>query len=105
MLDFIPKTILKDLQLDELPEDEKAVLTENIAGVVFQGTMLRVFELLSEPQLEELGKLFEASSTDSEDAEKKEAIYNFLKSNVPTLDTIVTEEILVLKNEFNKQSP
>ncbi len=100
MTDTLQDTLMKDLGLDELPDEERAQLADQIAGIVFQGTMLRVLDLLDEAKQEELGNLFEASTNVQNDFSKHTAIFDYLATHVPNLDAIIKQEIEQLKVEY-----
>lgn len=101
MFTTLQDTLMRDLGLDELPEEERGRIAEQIAGIVFQGTMLRVLDLLDEVKQEELGDLFEASAKSPDDVELHQKLFSFLREHVPNLDAIVQDEVLALKAEYS----
>ena len=79
-------------ELSMLSEEERNELLADIGEVVFDAVMRRVWDALDADGQDELTKLFEASSDDPENDEKRERIDTFLKERVPDFERFVQEE-------------
>ena len=95
-LSYMPTSIVQQhiinlLNLDYLPDAEKAVLLDKMVEVVNQRALLRVLEGLDKIKKDELEKLLE-EGTD-------EALQQFIQTNVPNFLTMLTEETIKLKEE------
>lgn len=89
---FVQQHIINLLNLDYLPDTEKAVLLDKMVEVVNQRSLLRILEGLDKEKKDEFGKLLD-SGTD-------EALQEFIQVNVPDFVAMLTEETITLKEEM-----
>lgn len=88
---IVQQHIINLLNLDYLPDTQKAVLLDKMVEVVNQRALLRILEGLDKEKKDEFGKLLD-SGTD-------EALQEFIQVNVPDFVTMLTEETIKLKKE------
>lgn len=94
MANPVNQNIIQALGLDNLPEEEKNKMLEEMGRVVYQNIILRVINELKEEDKDELDAFLETNT------DNQEAIYEFLKSKLPNLDEIAAEEV----EKFRKDS-
>lgn len=97
MSDVITQNIIKLLGLDNLPEEKKKALLDQMSSVVQSRIARRVDELLSEEQKEHFNKMVE-------DGADENTLNTYLSEQVPKFDEIATEEIIKFKEEMVKES-
>ncbi|PIS41792.1 MAG: hypothetical protein COT25_01195 [Candidatus Kerfeldbacteria bacterium CG08_land_8_20_14_0_20_42_7] len=97
MNDVITKNIIELLGLENLPEEKKKALLDQMSSVVQSRIARRVDALLSEEQKEHFNKMVA-------DGADENAINAYLSKQVPKFDEIATEEILKFKEEMVKES-
>ncbi len=95
-MDILQKNIVKELGLENLPENEKEETYLRISKIIYQNVMIRVVELLSEENQNELDGLFDKEIQSEEESNK---ILEFLRSKIDNFDDIVVEEIVNFKKE------
>jgi hypothetical protein len=93
----LQENIIKLLGLENLPEDQKQKLLEQMSGVVQSRITRRVDAIFSAEQKDQFNKLTESGAND-------EQIGNFLKITVPNFDNIATEEIIKFKEEMAQEA-
>ena len=93
----LQENIIKLLDLENLPEDQKQKLLEQMSGVVQSRITRRLDAIFSAEQKDQFNKLTESGAND-------EQIGNFLKSAVPNFDNIATEEIIKFKEEMAQEA-
>ncbi len=92
----LAQTLVSELGLDTLPPEKQEKLLDRIGTIIFQGVMMRTFNLLSDVQKDAL----EAQLTGAEGSpENTDKIFAFLAANVPNFDSIVEAEIARFKLE------
>lgn len=91
---IVREHIINLLNLDYLPDAQKAVLLDKMVEVVNQRTLLRILEGLDTAKKDEFRKLLD-SGTD-------EALQQFIQVNVPDFVAMLTEETIKLKEEVVK---
>ena len=94
--DLLEKNIISLLGLESLSEEKKVQFLEKISELVFKRAMVRVMELLSESDQEELGRL-----VDGGDSEKTDA---FIATKVPNFEEIMNNEIITVKEEMKEEA-
>lgn len=94
MANTVNQNIIQALGLDNLPEEEKNKMLEEMGRVVYQNIILRVLEELKEEDKDEFDAFLEKNS------DNQEAIYEFLKSKIPNLDELAAQEV----EKFRKDS-
>lgn len=93
MTNQISQNFLEELGLNNLTEDKKVQLLDDMGRMINQNIIMRVVDAMSEDDKNEFDKVI------GENMENPEAILNFLKSKVPNFDMIVSEEIEKFKKE------
>ncbi len=86
------KNIISQLDLGNLPDDEKQKLIEKLSALVEQKVFLRIVNDLSEEKKEEAARIF----SEGNDEEKA----SFFKENVPNFEEIMIEEIGKVKKDL-----
>lgn len=84
--------IIKDLDLENLPEEEKNSLLNSITSSLQTRISLRVIGMLSESEKNEMEALVEQG-----DDQKVEA---YINSKVPGISSIAKEELMKLREEL-----
>lgn len=94
--EVLESDIFEYLELESLPEDDKAQMMENIIISLRSRMMLRIADILEAKSQEEFEKfkklLSDESVTDTD-------VSSFLQANSINLDTIAAEEAIFLKAE------
>lgn len=86
------KGLIELLEIESLPDEEKAMILDQAAEIVLGRIFLRVDDELKGDDIRaEFDKLL-----DGKDADK---IFEFLSANIPALPQIMEEEILKYKKE------
>jgi hypothetical protein len=93
MEEILNKNIIKELGLDDLPEEEQEKTMLKIGEIIFKGVIVRVLQELSDKEAKEFEELISNKPDD------QEAILNFLQKKVPNLDEITNEEVARFKQE------
>lgn len=86
---LLQSNIINELGIENLPEEKKVELVENISQAVEKKLMLRLLETLNEEQYAELTGI-----------EKDEDRMAKLMEMVPNFDDIMKEEIVAIKQEL-----
>ena len=94
---FLQENIIKLLGLENLPEDQKQKLLNQMSGVVQSRITRRLDAVLSDEQKNQFNKLTESGAND-------EQIGDFLKKSVPDFDDIATKEIIKFKEEMAQEA-
>lgn len=94
--DLLQKNIVSLLGLESLSEERKIQFLEKVTDLIFKQVVIRVMEMLSEADQEELSRLIDIG-----DPEKTNA---FLVEKVPNLEEIMNEEIVAVKEEMLKET-
>lgn len=71
--------------LESLPADEQDKMVEQIAGLIFEGVLIRVMPQMSEDQQKQLEALVTSQAN-------PEQLVAFLSKEVPNFETILQEE-------------
>lgn len=90
---ILTQNIVKELGLDNLPEDKQLEILEKIGSIIFQSVLLRTLDIMSEEDKDEFEKLL------SEKADDPDIVLKFMQNKVPNLDDIVKEEVVKFKTE------
>jgi len=88
----IPQNIIKDLGLQDLPEEKQTELLNSMTESVLKRIAIMVLEHLSEPDQEEFAKIREAN-----DPQK---IDEFLKAKIPDYEKKLQEIVEEFKTEI-----
>ncbi|GEM_PF-1042612 len=86
--------ILVELGLENLPEEEKATILDQLMSLVQKRVMVRILDALTDDQKEEMGALLEKNGGDAD------AVSAWLGDKVPNLPNIVAEETETVKTEL-----
>lgn len=84
--------LFKELGIEEIDADKKAELLDTIAEIVQNRLAMRIVDVLSEQELNQLADLIKSGDD--------RALGEFLDSNVPDYHAIVAEEIRRVKVEL-----
>lgn len=84
--------LFKELGIDEIDADKKAELLDTIAEIVQNRLAVRIVDVLTEQELNQLADLIKSGDD--------KALGEFLDSNVPDYHAIVAEEIRRVKVEL-----
>ncbi|MES2225215.1 MAG: DUF5663 domain-containing protein [Patescibacteria group bacterium] len=87
------ETLLKALDLTELPVEEQEELLLEFNSLVFEGTMLRLIDRMDEPTREAFEALLETDPSDDQ-------VEAFLALKVPDVDSIVEETLADIRNDI-----
>lgn len=93
-MSILSKDIIKEWGLGTLPETKKADVVSRIGRVLFQAILVRSLDILSDAEQTELDQLMSLDETTSED------VLRFLKSKIPTFESLVKEERMNLKEDL-----
>ncbi len=87
--------LFEELNLQELSDDERRVLLEDMSKVIIQGILLKIVESLSLEKQNELTDLFNKAAVGEIE---QEVLINFLYKEIPHLDDLIKEEIAHYKS-------
>lgn len=87
--------ILQELGLQGSSIEQQSELLDMMAELIQNRVMVRISEILTDEQLQELTNL-------SENSEQEDALYVYLQQNVPTYNLLVQEETRKLRNELKR---
>jgi hypothetical protein len=90
MNDTLKQNLVKQLGLDLLPENEQDEAILTIGKIIFEGVILRVMEILDDVDKAALDGLLAGNPSE-------EAMTSFLRSRVPNLNEIVSQEVATFK--------
>lgn len=93
MTNQLTQNFLEELGLNNLPEDKKIQLLDDVGRMIQQNVIFRVIEVMNESDKDEFDRVI------GENMDNPEAILNFLKAKVPNFETIVSEEVEKFKKE------
>lgn len=88
----IQQHIINLLNLDYLPDTQKAALLDKMVEVINQRVFLRILEDFNEEQKGKFEKLLEEGSD--------EDLQTFIQVNVPDFLAMLAEETIILKEEL-----
>lgn len=91
------QNIIRALGLEDLPDEKKLELIEQVSDVVEKRILLRVLESLSPEQRKELDGLL--------DAESQQGVNEFMQKNAPQIPAWIEEEISHAKQELADLPP
>lgn len=93
----LDRNLLDELGLGVLPENEKASLLSHIYETLEMRVGMRLADQMSNEQLDEFEKYFEAKDD--------QGAFHWLESNFPNYKQIVQEEFNKLKEEVKQSAP
>ena len=94
--DNLKNDVLAQLGLGSISDEKKAEIISKISELAQKRIILRVTEEMSEDQRENFEKFLETE----EDPAK---IENYIRENIPNIDSIIEEEMSLLKNDVLSQ--
>jgi len=94
--DNLKNDVLAQLGLGNISDEKKAEIISKISELAQKRIILRVTEEMSEDQRENFEKFLETE----EDPAK---IENYIRENIPNIDSIIEEEMSLLKNDVLSQ--
>ncbi|MEI8360996.1 MAG: hypothetical protein WCG01_02625 [bacterium] len=89
----LQQNILKELGLENMAPEKKAIVMEKIGKVIFQAILIRVLEGMSESDKERFDEHLKNNPDDME------ALFGYLEKNVLYFSDVVEQEILKFKKE------
>ncbi len=92
MTQAVAENLIKALGIETLPDEQKARILDQCAGVIEQRLMLRLMESLPEEKQTELGTLVKDG--------KDQAINDFLGEMAPNFEDWIVDEAAQLKDEL-----
>lgn len=95
-------TLLRDLGLNTLPQEEQDALNADIGEVVFAGVMRRVWESLDYHQQDALLALLKESEQNPGNEEKLTALATFLDTQVPDFTKYIHTEVEALRTVYRE---
>ncbi|HEC30601.1 MAG TPA: hypothetical protein ENI66_01135 [Candidatus Yonathbacteria bacterium] len=95
-MDILQKNIIKELGLENLPEDKREEVYLRISKIIYQNIIIRVVEILSEEEQDEFNKLLDEVAQEEGESDK---VLEFLMAKINNFDDIVAEEIVRFKEE------
>lgn len=98
--DVMESDIFIYLNLEDMPEDDKAKMIENILGSLKSRVMLRIAD-----HLEEQGKFEEFKLILNDENSSEEKINIYLTDNKVPVDVFTAEESIILKSEIMGLKP
>ena len=87
--------LVKELGLDSLPQEKKALLINQMMEVVESRINLEVLSVLTEDEKKELDKVLDSDAD----------MIAFLRSKIPNFDLMVAETIANFKKEVSDMQP
>lgn len=93
MNNILSQNLLKELGLENLPEDKKTSLLLDMGRIIQQNVILRALEELKEEDKDEFDRLL------AEKVNDQEAVLKFLQSKISNFDAIIEEEVGKFKKE------
>lgn len=85
------KGLIELLEIESLPDEEKAMILDQATEIVLGRIFLRVDDLLEAASKEEFGKLLDEKNSDK--------VFEFLSAKIPNIPQVIEEEILKYKKE------
>lgn len=82
--------LIKEFHLDGLPVEERQKILDEMSELISRAIWLRIMDNLNETQADELKKLLD-------DVSDVSMVTNFLKTNIPSIEDIVREEVAKYK--------
>ncbi|MCK9578677.1 hypothetical protein M0R01_04300 [bacterium] len=90
------KDIIRELNLEYLPEDEQVKMIEEMSDVVYEKIILKVLEKLTDED--------SVALTNFLSQEKLEDATNFINERIPNFEEIIDDEITNFQEELIKFS-
>ena len=94
MNNILSKDIIAEWGLQSLPEMKQIEMVDRIGRLLYQALLVRSLDILSENEQTEFDKILDVETTTPQD------VLFFLKSKIPTFDTMVVEERGKLKDDL-----
>jgi hypothetical protein len=89
----IQKDLFEELNIANIPDEEKGALLAHMLEVVQTRVILRISEMLSEEDMAKFNSMVEAEEDDAK-------IDDFLNEKVPNIDELYKEEASKLRQEL-----
>jgi transcriptional regulator of heat shock response len=93
MAEVSQRNLIRELGLEDLPEERQMEILLGIERIVQQNVILRILDELKEKDKKEFDKFLAKKGND------QEAVLKFLESRIPNLNQIVNEEIEKITKE------
>ena len=91
---ILSKEIIKEWQLDSLPDNKREEVVNKIGRILYQAILVRTLDILAEEDQNELDTLMDKDGTTPKD------VLLFLKKKIPTFEALVKEERENLKRDI-----
>jgi hypothetical protein len=92
MFNTINNNIIEVLGISSLPREKQEEAMERLGGIVYQETMLRALDIMSDEEKDEFEKLIEKDPD-------PETMFIFLETKIPNIEEIAKEEAEKLRDE------
>jgi hypothetical protein len=89
--------IFYELGLENIPDEQKQKLLTTMVDTIINRMTARIFDELSEQQQEEFDKIVQGGN--------QKEIFGHLRKNVPDFDSMIFNEIELLKTELREIRP
>ncbi len=91
---ILSKEITKEWDLTSIPEEKREEAINRIGRILYQAILVKSLDILSEDEQNELDELMDSNTTTPKD------VLLFLKSKIPTFESLLKEERDNLRNEI-----
>ncbi len=86
---LISVDLVAELGLQSLPLEQRTAMLAQISDIIMKGVWLKVMDLLTEAQANELEKIYDTSNP--------EEMYAFLQKEIPRFEDIIKAEVASYK--------
>lgn len=93
MSKLLDQNIVDDLGLDAMTPEKQEEILERIGSLIFQATLIRVLELMTDEEHDEFDEFFELNQ------DEPEKIFEYLENNVPNFNDILEQETEKFKKD------
>lgn len=93
MPNLLGQDIVKDLGLDAMSPEKQEEILERIGSLIFQATLIRVLELMTDEEHDEFDEFFELNQGEPE------KIFEYLETSVPNFGDILEQETEKFKKD------
>lgn len=91
-MEELRKKVIEMFDMGSLPEEKQNELIDKIAPLVYQASLIRAMEAMTDEEVDALEKMLNADA-------KPEEIFGYLESHVENFNTILSEEAHSLKEK------
>ncbi len=94
MTPLLAQEIIKEWNLETLPEGKRYQIVDRIGRIMYQAILVQSLDILSEKEQESLDELLDKDST------TPQQVLTFLKSKIPTFTQLLKEQRENLKQDL-----